>query len=84
VGVSTKAPTIRDRQAEASVVLGFLGLLAVPVIPAIAAIVVGLRAKRRIEADPQASGRRWAIAGILLGVLGLLGAVAGVLYIALY
>jgi hypothetical protein len=76
--------THRDRDAEAAVVLGGLGLLAVPVIPCVFAIVMGVRSRRRIAADAELTGTRWATTGIVLGVLGLVGAAVAVLYVALF
>jgi len=61
-----------DRKAIAALVLGILGLLMLPVVFSVLAIVLGglsIRATRRNRA---LGGRGLAIAGLVLGVVGLL------------
>ena len=69
-------PPVTTRQsgtATASLVLGVLGLFAFPVICSVAAVVLGVKARREIAARPaRLTGRGVATAGLALGVIGLL------------
>jgi hypothetical protein len=58
-------------QATVALVLGALGLVVVPVLLSIAAIVVAGRADRVADAHPGAPGRGSARAGRILGYFGL-------------
>lgn len=61
----------RDRDAEAALVLGLFGFLAVPIVPALFAIRLGIASRRRIRSNPGLTGERMAAAGIVLGVAEL-------------
>ncbi len=74
--------TTRDRGAEAALMLGVLGLVALPVVPSVAAVIVGVKVRRKIDADPALTGSRMAGAGIVLGVIGILAAVVVVWFFA--
>lgn len=72
--------------AKAALILGLLGIAVVPVIFSVPAIVVAMRARRELEADPTLHGSEAAGWGLALGIAGtiigivLLGTVvAGVL-----
>jgi len=58
--------------AKASLIMGILGLTALPVVGAILAIVFARIAKRRILLDDALAGDGLATAGQTLGVIGLL------------
>src|SRR4051812_42631264 len=47
----TSAEPRRDREAEGALMLAALGLLAVPIVPSVCAVVMGFKAKRRIDQD---------------------------------
>jgi Domain of unknown function (DUF4190) len=64
----------RDRDAEAALVLGVFGFVAVPIVPALFAIWLGVVSRRRIRSDPGLTGERLATAGIVLGVVELVTA----------
>ena len=57
--------------ATASLVLGIAGLVLCPFFPSVAAIILGLQAKREIELNPQLGGRAVAGWGIGLGIAGV-------------
>lgn len=61
-----------DRKAIAALVLGVLGLLILPVVFSVLAIVLGGLSIRATRRDPALGGRGLAIAGLVLGVVGLL------------
>jgi hypothetical protein len=75
-------PVQRSRKAVAAVVLGVLGLLAVPVVCATAAIVVGVLALRELRENSELQGEGMARAGIALGVTGLVLALGFALLLA--
>jgi predicted acyltransferase len=57
----------------ASLVLGIIGVfLCFVVVPSILALVFGLLGINQIKQDPSQSGRGMAIAGIVLGAIGVL------------
>src|SRR5512140_3371363 len=58
-------------KAIASLVLGLLGLFAIPVIGSVLAIVLGGQAKREIAAEPRLGGEGLASAGVILGWVGV-------------
>jgi hypothetical protein len=57
-----------------------LGIVSIPMfvffVPAIVAVVLGAVARRKIKADPAATGTGMANAGLALGIVSLLGAAA--------
>lgn len=57
-----------------------LGIVAFPLfmflLPAIVAVILGLLARRNIKREPGKGGKGMATAGIVLGMLSLLGAIA--------
>jgi uncharacterized protein DUF4190 len=61
-------PTGRDEAAVAALVLAIAGYIALPVIPSVMAIWIGLHAHRRIRATPGLGGDRLALAAVVLGV----------------
>jgi Domain of unknown function (DUF4190)/zinc-ribbon domain len=61
-----------SRAADASVVLGFLGLTLVPLVCSLLAIRYALRARRQIATDPNLSGGTAAMVGLALGITGTL------------
>jgi heme/copper-type cytochrome/quinol oxidase subunit 2 len=65
----------RDEGAVAALVLALAGYIALPVIPAVMAVVTGLRARRRIRATPGLRGERMAVAAVVLAVAELVLAV---------
>jgi hypothetical protein len=68
--------------AVASMVLGIVGLVLIPVIGPILALVFGYVAKASIDrSGGREGGRGMAVAGIVLGYVGL---VLGVLWIAYF
>lgn len=68
-------PPRNDSSAVAALVCGIIGLACF--IPAIAAIVLGFSAKSRIDqSNGQLTGRGMAIAGIVLGIIAVIGSAA--------
>lgn len=61
-----------DRKAIASLVLGILGLLVLPVLFSVLAIVFGALSVRATHRNRALGGRGMAIAGLVLGIVGLL------------
>lgn len=73
VGQNAGAPVRRTSgMAIASLVLGVLGLMFIPVIGSILAIVFGAVAMKQIDRDPGLDGRGLAIAGLVMGIVGVL------------
>ena len=68
--------------AKASLIMGILGLIALPVVGSILAIVFARIAKKRILYDDNLSGDGLATAGQTLGIIGLVLAAIG-LYVLL-
>jgi len=66
-------PKITAPGATASLVCGIIGLFICGVILGIVAIVKGNEAKRAIASDPTFGGGGMATAGIVLGILDLIG-----------
>lgn len=57
--------------AVAALVLGLVGLLVCPLVPSVAAIIVGRQATREIDrSQGKLGGRSTAQAGFILGVVG--------------
>ncbi len=74
------APLRNDRQAIASLVCGIVGLLFFGVILGTVALVLGSKARARINAQPERlKGSGMALAGMVLGAIDL---VAFVLLVA--
>jgi hypothetical protein len=66
------APALRTSgQAVASLVLGIAGLLVVPLICSLLAIVFGVLARQEVDRDPTLQGRWMATAGLVVGIAGL-------------
>ncbi|MDA0162459.1 DUF4190 domain-containing protein [Solirubrobacter ginsenosidimutans] len=62
------APPRTPGQAYAALILGIVGLVVCPLLPSIAALILGYQAKGEIDgAGGQLGGRGIAIAGIVLG-----------------
>lgn len=58
-------------KATAALILGIIGLILIPLIAPIAAIIVGRRAKDEIAANPGMTGAGLAQAGVVLGWVSL-------------
>ena len=69
--------------AIASLALGVIGLLAVPLVAPVLAIALGRSADRELASDPSLGGHGLARAGIILGWIGVALAVAGLLLLLL-
>ncbi|MDQ4018675.1 MAG: DUF4190 domain-containing protein [Actinomycetota bacterium] len=65
--------------AIAALVLGIAGLVVVPIIPSIVAIVLGRGAQSDIARNPALGGEGLAKAGVILGWVGLAVSVLGFL-----
>jgi hypothetical protein len=61
-----------DRKAIAALVFGVLGLLVLPIVFSVLAVVLGALSVRATRRDRALGGRGLAIAGIVLGIVGLL------------
>jgi hypothetical protein len=70
-GVATSGVDAANPQATVAFVLGLLGLVAVPYLLSVAAIVIANRADHVADALPGAPGRSAARAGRVLGYVGL-------------
>lgn len=58
--------------ALVALAFGVLGFLVIPIVGSIAGILFGLRAKRSIErSEGREGGRELAVAGMVLGSVGL-------------
>ncbi|MFD7616493.1 DUF4190 domain-containing protein [Streptomyces sp. NPDC059802] len=64
-------------KATASMVLGILGLLLIPIILPIIALCLGISAKRMADRG-QGGGRGQAVAGIVMGSVGIAFAALGI------
>jgi hypothetical protein len=76
-------PSETSGKAIAALVLGIVGVLFVPLVCSIQAIVLGRQAKREIQAEPRLGGEGMATAGTVLGVVGLCLFAVGVLLLLL-
>ncbi|MEU9316779.1 DUF4190 domain-containing protein [Streptomyces sp. NPDC048295] len=65
-------------KATASMVLGILGLVLIPIILPIIALCLGISAKRMADRG-QGGGRGQAVAGIVMGWVGVAFALLGVI-----
>ena len=70
--------------AIASLALGVIGLVAVPLIAPVLAITLGRSAERELASDPLLGGDGLARAGIILGWIGVALAVAWLLLLLLF
>lgn len=57
--------------AIAALILGILGLVGCPLIPSIAAVILGNQARAKIRSDPTLDGDGMARAGMILGWIGI-------------
>jgi hypothetical protein len=81
---ATYVPSVTDKGATKSIVLGVIGLLLCGVILGPAAIVEGVNARRRIAASGGGlSGNAQAIVGICVGALATFLAALGILAIVI-
>jgi uncharacterized membrane protein len=65
-------PAVTNGLAEASLVLGILGLTLAPLVASIVGLVLGYVAKGQIDrSSGQQTGRGLAVAGIVLGWIGI-------------
>jgi mannose/fructose/N-acetylgalactosamine-specific phosphotransferase system component IIC len=79
---ASAATTETSPKAIVSVVLAVLGFLVFPLIPSIAAVIVGQHARREIAADPRLRGDGLAQAGVILGWVGIaIGIVVAMLFV---
>jgi hypothetical protein len=76
---TTPARSRTSGYAIASLVLGIVGLVAVPFVASVLAIVFGGSARRSIAADPSLDGAELARVGVILGWVGVTLAAAGVI-----
>jgi hypothetical protein len=81
----SQSPSQTAGKATAALVLGILGLVLIPIIPSILAIVFGNSAKQQIDGSGgRLGGRGLASAGVVLGWVALaLGALLIIAVVAL-
>ncbi|MFF2408243.1 DUF4190 domain-containing protein [Streptomyces sp. NPDC058092] len=65
-------------KATASMVLGIVGLLLIPIIPPIIALCLGISARRMADRG-EGAGRGMATAGMVMGIIGIAFAALGVI-----
>jgi len=65
-------------QATASMVLGILGLLIIPIVLPVIALCLGVSARRKCDRG-EAGGRNMAVAGMVLGIVGCSLSVLGII-----
>ncbi|MEV0263320.1 DUF4190 domain-containing protein [Streptomyces sp. NPDC050617] len=80
-GYGWQAP-LPSGQATASMVLGILGLLFLPLILPVIALCLGVSARRKADRG-EAGGRGQAVAGIVLGIIGCALAAIGIIVIVI-
>ncbi|MFE7119695.1 DUF4190 domain-containing protein [Streptomyces sp. NPDC057654] len=80
-GYGWQAP-LPSGQATASMVLGILGLLFLPLILPVIALCLGVSARRKADRG-EAGGRSQAVAGIVLGIIGCAFALIGIIIIVI-
>lgn len=73
--------TRTSKKAIASLVLGIIGLVLIPLISSAAALGLGISARREISREPGVAGGGLAVAGIVLGAVGLILWLVGVVAI---
>ncbi|CAN5766619.1 hypothetical protein BH20ACT23_BH20ACT23_24470 [soil metagenome] len=73
--MNDRTPDVEEKTnavAVLALICGALGFLVIPIVGSIAGLVLGLRAKRSIErSEGREGGRELAVAGIVLGSVGL-------------
>ena len=80
---SYSAPPVQHPQATLALILGILGLAACPFV-GIAALVIGNKARKQIDAAPgQFAGRGMATAGLVMGIVSVALIVLMVLIVVL-
>lgn len=68
-----------------SFIMGILGLFGlIPLIGSILAVVLGHLARRQLAADPSQAGDGIALAGLIMGYVGLVVACSGILVVTLF
>lgn len=75
------APSRTNVKAIASLVLSLVWLFG---LASIAAIVVGVVARREIRQRPEEVGRGMALAGIVIGIVGVLGMLFGLAFMSFF
>ena len=82
---TTPAPTTRTSgKAVAALVLGILGIVLLPIVLSIPAIIYGKKARNEIDSSSGLNGRGLAVTGIVLGWVGIgVGVVCFALGVAL-
>ncbi|MET9918371.1 DUF4190 domain-containing protein [Streptomyces sp. NPDC006435] len=70
------AAQLPSGKATASMVLGILGLVLIPIILPIIALCLGISAKRMADRG-EGGGRGQAVAGIVMGIIGVVFAAIG-------
>jgi hypothetical protein len=63
--------TKRSSKSTWALVMGIMGIIILPVVFSILAIVFGVSARSDIDRNPELQGRGNATAGIVLGIIGL-------------
>lgn len=58
-------------KAIAAMVLGISGLVLVPIVPSVLAIIFGRQALDEIDETPEMAGKGMAQAGLVTGIVGL-------------
>ncbi|MFF1359556.1 DUF4190 domain-containing protein [Streptomyces sp. NPDC058297] len=76
-GIPGGAP-LPSGKATASMVLGIVGLVLIPIIPPIIALCLGVSARRMADRG-EGSGRGMATAGMVMGIIGIAFATLGVI-----
>ncbi|HVL81254.1 MAG TPA: DUF4190 domain-containing protein [Actinomycetota bacterium] len=61
----------REPLATVSLATAIAGFVACPLVGSVVAVATGARALRTVRRDPTMGGRRAAVAGVVLGVLGI-------------
>jgi Domain of unknown function (DUF4190) len=69
--VATTAAQRTSGKAIAALVLGIVSIFAFGFIAGLIAIILGVLARKEIDADPSLGGRGLATAGLVLGIVGV-------------
>lgn len=69
--VATTAAQRTSGKAIAALVLGIVSIFAFGFIAGVIAIILGVLARKEIDADPSLGGRGLATAGLVLGIIGI-------------
>jgi Domain of unknown function (DUF4190) len=80
-GDATPPPSRTSGLAIASLVLGIVGLVAVPLIASALAVVLGEKARVELVRDPALAGEGLARAGVILGWIGIVLVVGAILLV---